>query len=71
MMRDRTNDHISKIRKSNLKNKFDAHVINCAKNTVLQEPFFKAFIFMVANDYNKLLNLERKLHLDGHDTLNR
>ena len=71
VMRDRTNDHISKIRKSNLKNKFDAHVINCAKNTVLQEPFFKAFIFMVANDYNKLLNLERKLHLDGHDTLNR
>ena len=25
---------------------------------------------MVVSDYNKLLNLERKLHLAGHDTMN-
>ena len=71
-MRGRTNDHISKIRKCNSTNKFDIHVYNCAKKkkVVLQEPFFKAYIFMVVSDYNKLLNLERKMHLAGHDTMN-
>ena len=70
--RSRTNDHISKIRKGRLKNKFDEHVINCYKKRKKTpcEPFFKAYIFMVVKDYNKLLNLERQLHLAGHDTLN-
>ena len=71
-MRNRTNGHISKCRKGVSSNKFDVHVHNCAKakKTVMREPFFKAYIFMVVNDYNKLLNLERKLHLAGHDTMN-
>ena len=61
----------SKIRRGKSTNKFNIHVHNCAKKTTMSEPFFKAYIFMVVSDYNKLLNLERKLHLAGHDTLNR
>ena len=68
--RPRTNDHISKIRKGKSTNIFDLHVHDCSKKATKQEPFFKAYIYMVVNDYNKLLNLERKLHLAGHDTLN-
>ena len=71
--RPRTNDHISKIRKGKSTNQFDIHVHQCAKKAkkaTMVEPFFKAYIFMVVSDYNKLLNLERKLHLAGHDTLN-
>ena len=68
--RPRTNDHISICRKGKSTNSFDIHVYNCSKKTVAVEPFFKAYIFMVVNDYNKLLNLERMLHLQGHDTLN-
>ena len=36
-----------------------------------EEPFFKIYIYMVLNDYHKLRNYERMLHLAGHDTMNR
>ena len=68
--RPRTNDHITKCRLGKSTNKFDIHVFNCSLNKERQEPYFKAYIFMVLKDYNKLLNLERQLHLAGHDTLN-
>ena len=68
--RPRTNDHITKCRLGKSTNKFDIHVFNCSLNKNRQEPYFKAYIFMVLKDYNKLLNLERQLHLAGHDTLN-
>ena len=68
--RPRTNDHITKCRKGKSTNLFDIHVYNCPQRTVSDEPFFKAYIFMVLKDYNKLLNMERQLHLAGHDTLN-
>lgn len=70
--RARTNDHISKCRRGKSTNKFDIHVYNCSlkSTSTPREPYFKAYIFMVLNDYNKLLNVERKLHLAGHDTLN-
>ena len=62
--RNRTNDHISKCRTGKSTNKFDIHVHQCSLNHTPREPFFKAHIFMVLNDYNKLLNMERKLHLN-------
>ena len=68
--RNRTNDHISKCRSGVSTNKFDVHVYNCSLTHSPKEPFFKAYILMVLNDYNKLLNVERKLHLQGHDTMN-
>ena len=68
--RNRTNDHISKCRSGKSTNRFDIHVFNCSRDLETKEPFFKAYIFMVLNDYNKLLNLERNLHLAGHDTMN-
>ena len=69
--RKRTNSHISDIR-CNRGADFDEHVRNCAKNNdkILEEPFFKARIFMVLKDYNNLLDYEGKLHAAGHDTMN-
>ena len=68
--RNRTNDHISKSRSGKSTNIFDIHVYNCSRNFSPRVPLFKAYIFMVMNDYNKLLNSERQLHLAGHDTMN-
>ena len=67
--RSRTNDHISKCRTGKSTNIFDLHVHSCSGGTLI-EPFFRANIFMVLSDYNKLLNVERQLHLAGHDTMN-
>ena len=66
------NNHISGCRNGNVSDIFDMHVYQCNKNKNVPhtDPYFKAFIFMVASDYNKLMNLERRLHLLGHDTLN-
>ena len=72
-LRERTNNHITGCRHGNSSDKFDNHVFNCARITHLQlaEPFFKLYVFMVLNDYNKLRNYERKLHAEGHDTMNK
>ena len=69
-LRERTNNHISSCRHGTSTDIFDNHVYSCAKSRGLPhtEPYFIMFVFMVCNDYNKLLNIERKLHLQGHDT---
>ena len=71
-MRERTNNHISCIRHGTGSNKFDKHVHNCSKEKRKKhdEPFFKLYAFMVLNDYNKLRNQERRLHLLNYDTIN-
>ena len=72
-LRERTNNHISSCRNGTSSDIFDNHVFNCSKvnNVRHVEPYFKLYVLMVLNDYNKLLNYERKSHLEGHDTLNR
>ena len=72
VLRDRTNNHISCIRKGTGSNKFDKHVHHCSsqQSKPLEEPFFKLYVFMVMNDYNKLRNMERRLHLLNYDTMN-
>ena len=71
--RDRTNNHITGCRWGQGSDEFDNHVSSCSalKNMPHIEHYFKIYIFMVLNDYHKLLNYERKLHLAGHDTLNK
>lgn len=70
-LRKRTNNHISGCRNGNSSDIFDNHVHACPKSKGLppSEPFFLLFVFMECSDYNKLLNIERKLHLKGHDTV--
>ena len=72
VIRDRTNNHITCIRNGTGSNKFDKHVHQCGKKhgKSLEEPYFKLFIFMVMNDYNKLRNMERRLYLLNYDTMN-
>ena len=71
-LRDRTNNHITGCRHGTSSDRFDNHVYSCSrrKNKPHVEPFFKLFVYMVLNDYNKLRNYERKLHLQGNDVLN-
>ena len=66
------NNHITACRHGNSTDRFDNHVFNCSKrhNLPHEEPFFKLYIYMVLSNYNKLRNYERKLHLQGHDTMN-
>ena len=72
-LRPRTNNHITGCRLGNSTDKFDNHVFKCAQSMKLPliEPFFKMYAFMSLNDYNKLRNYERKLHAEGHDTMNK
>ena len=71
-LRQRSNQHISDCR-YNTGGDFDHHVYNCDRENKkeLIEPFFEIKVFMVLNDYNKLLDYETKLHSQGHDTMNR
>ena len=71
--RDRTNNHITGCRWGSSSDDFDNHVFSCSRERNLphEEPFFKIYIYMVLNDYHKLRNYERMLHLAGHDTMNR
>ena len=72
-LRERTNNHITGCRHGMTSNKLDRHVYNCARarNLPANEPYFRMYMFMALSDYNKLRNYERKLHAQGHDTLNR
>ena len=72
-MRLRINNHMSACRHGNSTDQFDNHVFACADSVKLPliEPFFKLYAFMQMSDYNKLRNYERKLHADGHDTMNK
>ena len=70
-LRERTNNHISGCRNGKGTDVFDNHVFNCCRSKGLppSEPFFLLFCLMACNDYHKLLNIERKLHLKGYDTV--
>ncbi len=71
--RKRTNNHITGARYGDGTDVFDNHVFQCSRNNNMphNEPFFKLYVFMTVNDYTKLINFERQLHLQGHDTINR
>ena len=71
-LRQRTNNHITGSRYGKSSNKFDQHNFKCPRDLHIPptEPFFDLYVFMVVNDYNRLRSLERKLHLQNHDTIN-
>ena len=69
-LRLRTNNHISACRHGNSTDDFDNHVHNCSSGMPLVEPYFKLYAFMKLSNYKNLRNYERKLHLEGHDTIN-
>ena len=70
-LRGRTNDHISKCRNGNGKNKFDDHVYNCGiKNNCLKPPYFKVYAFMSLKSKTKLLTYEKYLQKNGYDNMN-
>ena len=69
-IRMRTNNHISGCRHGRSTDEFDNHVHNCVSAMPLVEPYFKLYAFMRLKNYNNLRNYERKLHLEGHDTIN-
>ena len=68
-LRLRTNNHISACRHGNSTDVFDNHVHNCSGASLI-EPYFKLYAFMRLTNYSNLRNYERKLHLEGHDTIN-
>ena len=70
-LRKRTNNHRSGCRKGKSTDIFDNHVFGCPQSLGLtpSEPYFLLYVMMACSDYNKLLNIERKLHLKGHDTV--
>ena len=69
-LRLRTNNHRSCCRNGNGSDIFDNHVFICSRlnGSKPPEPLFLLFVMMECNDYDKLLSIERKLHLEGHDT---
>ena len=69
-LRKRTNNHRSCCRNGGSSDIFDNHVYRCSRSQGKEaiEPFFLLFVLMECSDYNKLINIERNLHLAGHDT---
>ena len=69
-LRHRTNNHRTGCRQGKSSDIFDNHVFACQKSKGIprREPFFLIYVLMACSDYNKLLNIERRLHLQGHDT---
>ena len=79
-LRNRTNNHISSCRHGSGSDIFDLHVHECARKQgkklevkpfIKHEPYFKLFVFMELRDYSSLRNHERRLQLQGHDTINK
>ncbi len=70
VLRSRTNNHRSGCREGKTSDIFDNHVYSCSRSSGLPitEPHFLLYVMMACNDYNKLLTIERRLHLAGHDT---
>ena len=66
-LRNRTNNHRSGCREGRGSDIFDNHVFNC-KGPTLREPLFRMYVLMACSNYDKLLNIERRLHLKGLDT---
>ena len=78
-LRERTNNHISCSRHGSGSDLFDLHVHACARKQGIKleekpfkrfEPYFKLYVFMELTTYSSLRNHERRLHLQGHDTIN-
>ena len=67
----RTNNHRAGCRNGKSTDLFDNHVYGCpqALGVTPSEPYFLLYVMMACSDYNKLLNIERRLHLQGHDTV--
>ena len=79
-LRERTNNHISCCRYGTGSDLFGLHVHECARKQgkileekpfIKHEPYFKLFAFMTLSNYNSLRNHERRLQLQGHDTINK
>ena len=72
-LRARTNNHITCCRHGSGSDLFDLHVHSCAKSKKkpLIEPYFKLYVFMELTNYESLRNHERRLHLQGMDTINK
>ena len=65
----RINNHRSASRLGKSSDIFDNHVYKCSHdNGPIIEPLFHAYIMMACSNYDKLLNIERNLHLESHDT---
>ena len=69
-LRKRTNNHRTGCRDGKGTDIFDNHVYSCSRSQglAITEPLFILYVMMACSDYNKLLSIERKLHLAGHDT---
>ena len=69
-LRKRTNNHRTGCRGGKGTDIFDNHVYSCSRSQglAITEPLFILYVMMACSDYNKLLNIERRLHLAGHDT---
>ena len=70
-LRARTNNHRSGCRSGRTSDIFDQHVYSChrAQGTPPTEPMFLLYVLMACSDFNKLLSIERDMHLRGFDTL--
>ena len=70
-LRARTNNHRSGCRSGKTSDIFDLHVYSCHHRQGIPptEPMFHLYVLMACSDFNKLLSIERDMHLKGFDTL--
>ena len=70
-LRARTNNHRSGCRSGKTSDIFDNHVYSCHHSQGIPptEPMFLLYVLMACSDFNKLLGIERDMHLKGFDTL--
>ena len=70
-LRARTNNHRSGARSGKTTDIFDNHVFSChrAQGLPPSEPMFLVYVLMACRDYDKLLSIERDMHLRGFDTV--
>ena len=70
-LRARTNNHRSGCRSGKTSDIFDQHVYSCHRAQAVppSEPMFLLYVLMACSDFNKLLSIERDMHLRGFDTL--
>ena len=70
-LRARTNNHRSGCRSGKTSDIFDKHVHSCFRSQGIAptEPMFLLYVLMACSDFNKLLGIERDMHLKGFDTL--
>ena len=68
-LRKRTNGHINHCKTGVTTDKFDRHVFACKQDHL--PPFFKLYVLLEVNDYEKLRVYESSFHNKGFDTCNR